>query len=156
MLSFTRHQGNKSQPQWAITAHLLKWLTSKTRKKRWPGCGEKEPCALLVGMWTGATTREKTRGVLKRGKTDRLHGPALPLRDKYPEEAKSGSQIGTCTSAVISASFTTAGTCGWPKRPLTNEKRKRNRVLIQNSIHPWKGRKPCLFQQHGWAFWTLY
>ena len=51
MFNITNHQRNaKQKPQWAVTSHLLKWLSSKRQEiTMWWGCGAK--ATLVHCLW---------------------------------------------------------------------------------------------------------
>ena len=64
------------------------------------------PCALLVGMLTGAATMENNMEVPQNLKTELPYDPAIPLLDIYLKEMKSLTQKDICTPVFIKALFT--------------------------------------------------
>ena len=54
MFNITNHQRNaKQKPHWAVTSHLLKWLSSKRQEiTTWWGCGAKATLCTVCGNVT--------------------------------------------------------------------------------------------------------
>ena len=59
------------------------------------------PCALLVGMQTGAAPVQAVWRVPKKLKLELAQDPAIPLLGIYPKEPKSRSQRDICTPCSL-------------------------------------------------------
>ena len=79
-----------------------------------------EPCALLIGMSTGASSMENSIEVPQKLKIELLYDPAISLLCIYSKEFKAGSWGYICTPIFIGAIFLIA--MGWkqPKCWLTD------------------------------------
>ena len=62
MVKISDHRGNKSKPQQDITLYLSELLVTKRQDitSADKDVEKKNPCVLLVGKWTGATTVENS------------------------------------------------------------------------------------------------
>ena len=70
-----------------IPSHMSGWIIIvKKDKKYWWMWRKRNPCALLVGMQTGAATMENGMKVLQDIKNRLLYNPAIPFLGICPRE----------------------------------------------------------------------
>ena len=79
----------KTPMRYHLTPVRMAINRKSTNNKCWGGCGEKgNPCALLVGMKTGAATVENSMEIPHKLKMELSYDPAIPLLGKYPEQTQ--------------------------------------------------------------------
>ena len=82
---------------------------------------KRNPCALLVGMQTGAATVENRMEVPQKLKRELPYDPIIALLGVYPKNTKALVQRDICTPMFIAALFTIAKIWKQPKCPSTDE-----------------------------------
>ena len=114
----------KTTMRYYLTQVRMVIIKKSRNSKCWSGCGEKG--TLLHCWWECKLIQPLWRTVwrfLKNLKTELPYDSGIPLLGIYPE--KTIIQKQTCTTMFIAALFTIARTCKQPKRPSTDEWRKK-------------------------------
>ena len=106
----------KTTMRYYLTPVRMASIQKSTNNKCWRGCGEN---TLLVGMWIGTATIEKSMEVPQKTKIKQPYDPVISLLAMYLE--KNIIWKDTCTPVFIAALFTTTKTQKQPKCASTDE-----------------------------------
>ena len=93
-----------------------------------------KPCALLVGMHTGADTVQSSINTPQKIKNGTAYDPMIPLLGCYPKEPKTLNQKNTHNPMFIAASFTIDKILKQPKCPSVDECIKKAVVCIHKGL----------------------